>query len=234
MKKLIRGMAHMVGLEVHRYRPGPGPIELPSIDVLDLVIEQELAKKSDWTFIQIGAHDGKSFDPIHKYITRHHWHGVLVEPQPKLFERLKATYAAERQLRFENVAIARTDGVMDLYCLKDDGRMPYHATMLASFNRGAVANNMHGYRGEVIAVPVPAMCVATLLAKHGIKELDLLQIDTEGFDWDVLQMFAEANCWPTIVHFENWRAIDAGLEPFVRPWIDRGYAFVAKRRAVAT
>mgnify|MGYP001241831218 FL=1 len=226
VKRFVQRLANAVGLEIHRYRPNLGALKLPMIDVFDLIIEREVANQRDWLFVQIGAHDGKSFDPIHKYVTRYHWRGVLIEPQPELFRRLKATYASEPQLRFENVAIADKDGIVDLYCFKDDGRLPYHATMLASFNRHAVEHNMHGYRGEVIAVPTPAMTVATLLAKHAITHLDLLQIDTQGFDWEILAMFARAGVWPTIVHFENWGGMDASLEPYARPWIERGYGFL--------
>lgn len=228
MKKLLRGMAHAVGLEVHKYRPTLGQLQLPYMDVLDLIINQEMAKKKagDWTFMQFGAHDGQNFDPINQYIRKHHWRGVLVEPQPKLFERLKKTYASEPQLIFENAAVAPTDGPVDFYCFKDDGSLPYHATMLASFNREAVEHNMHGYRGEVINLRVPGVTVATLLKKHDIKHLDLLQIDTEGFDWEVMSMFAKADCWPTIVHFENWGALDSSLAPYAKPWIEHGYGFL--------
>lgn len=43
-------------------------------------------------FIQVGANDGIHGDPLRAYIERHHWHGILVEPQPDVFARILENY----------------------------------------------------------------------------------------------------------------------------------------------
>jgi hypothetical protein len=47
-------------------------------------------------FIQVGANDGIFGDPLREHILAHKWRGVLVEPQPEIFEQLKANYAGLR------------------------------------------------------------------------------------------------------------------------------------------
>ncbi len=43
-----------------------------------------LARKyKDLHFIQIGANDGVTNDPIHDLVKSYHWKGVLVEPLPR-------------------------------------------------------------------------------------------------------------------------------------------------------
>src|SRR5271155_2568223 len=88
--------------------------QAPSIDILDLAIRDLMAREPDIFFLQIGAHDGVSYDPIHNYIAKHHWKGLLVEPQPAVFQKLKENYAGEKQLLFENSAIAQQDGTLEL------------------------------------------------------------------------------------------------------------------------
>ena len=40
-------------------------------------------------FVQIGAHDGISFDGLYGFVTQHQCSGIVVEPLPDLFERLR-------------------------------------------------------------------------------------------------------------------------------------------------
>jgi FkbM family methyltransferase len=154
-------------------------------------------------FIQIGAHDGVTVDPIRRYVEEWRWSGIVVEPQPKMFAKLRAAYKHEPWVKLEQVAISRSDGEASLYAFKDGQNLPYHATMLASFFRNSLTNNGHGYKGEVEELKVPTLCVKSLLGKHMVKQVDLLQIDTEGYDRDIIDMFFEAGVYPTIIHFED-------------------------------
>ena len=47
----------------------------------------------DCVFIQVGAYDGVSTDPLRKYIGRCGWRGVMLEPQPGPAGRLRDLYA---------------------------------------------------------------------------------------------------------------------------------------------
>ena len=52
----------------------------------------EVGKKDDFFFIQVGANDGLMCDPIRQFIVKHSWGGILVEPVPDYFELLKKNY----------------------------------------------------------------------------------------------------------------------------------------------
>ena len=42
-----------------------------------------------------------------------------------------------------------------------------------------------------------------LFQKHGIQKIDLLQIDTEGFDFEIIKMFDFAKYSPKIINYES-------------------------------
>ena len=50
---------------------------------------------------------------------------------------------------------------------------------------------------------VRCLSVATLLARHSIVRLDLLVIDTEGWDWRILRQFDLARLQPKLLLYET-------------------------------
>ena len=66
--------------------------------------------------VQVGANDGKTNDPVHRYLTGYGWRGLLVEPLVDVFEQeLKKTYAGFPNVTLANVALAPTNGSLPLY-----------------------------------------------------------------------------------------------------------------------
>jgi len=56
-------------------------------------------------FVQIGANDGLHHDFIHDFALKQSWQGLLVEPNPPVFERLKQNYQSiSRNLSFEGTS----------------------------------------------------------------------------------------------------------------------------------
>src|ERR1051325_7301028 len=66
----------------------------------------------DAFFVQIGANDGFTGDPLNHLITRPdtRWRGVLVEPVAHLFAQLAERYGHDPALQLERAAIGETDG----------------------------------------------------------------------------------------------------------------------------
>jgi FkbM family methyltransferase len=172
------------------------------VDILRLAIQDLMAQEKDIFFVQIGAHDGLSYDPIAPYVRQFHWRGLLVEPQPAVFAKLKEHYAEVPTLIFENVAIAEQEGTLTLYCFKN-ASPDDHASMLASTKQHYLKLNGDNARGELTAIEVPAVTLNTLLTRHQISRIDLLQIDTEGYDFNIIKSLDFSRIKPRIIHFEN-------------------------------
>ena len=59
-----------------------------------IIINRYKQVPNDFFFIQVGSSDGITNDPIHDYIVKYKWKGILVEPVEYLFNRLLRTYAS--------------------------------------------------------------------------------------------------------------------------------------------
>lgn len=56
--------------------------------------------------------------------------------------------------------------------------------------------------GVIIQERVRAVTIDHLLREYGIEHLDLLQVDTEGYDAEVVKMVIESNHRPKLISFE--------------------------------
>ncbi len=188
----------------NRIKRVPRPIDVFSLVVRDW--QQQRPGNKDFTFVQIGAHDGSTLDPIHHYVTKERWTGLLLEPQPRVFQRLEETYRGHDQLRLMNAAAGEFDGTMTLYAFKDHQGLPYHASMLTSSTRRHLSRNGHDYKGDIEELHVPVLSAETLRQSFDMAFLDLLQVDVEGADAAVVAGFIAAGVRPRIIHFESaWK-----------------------------
>ena len=96
--------------------------------------------------------------------------------------------------------------------------------MLASLNKDFVRFNGDGIQGKIQEFDVPSLSVKSLLEKHGIREFDLLQIDTEGYDYNILIQFLDAGVLPRIIHFEHNFLTGVQRTEVVRRFTALGYA----------
>ncbi len=223
LRRLIQGALHARGVEV-RKAPSPG---FRPLAVFHLAVQSLMAEKGDaLRFVQVGANDGEFGDPLRGYILQRGWTGILVEPQPLVFEALKRNYAGcEDRLIFENIAVSRETEI-SLYLpprdLKrdDDG---IHARSVVSSDAGVIARQIGISKSALEMIKVPALTIDALLAKHGYTNFDILQIDVEGFDWAVLQTLDLTKVAPTIIQLETGHLSRPTLTKMARHFGTHGY-----------
>ncbi len=203
-KRLVRRVLEGAGYTVFKAPPEvvPGPTFTP-VDVFPLAVAELMSRKENIFFLQVGAHDGLTYDPMRLFVEQYRWRGILLEPQPRVFRQLVANYDGMPGLIFENVAAAPVEGEVTLYTFAEGGGLPAHATQLASFQRDALLHNGHGYKGEILETRVPTVTISSLLKKHNVSEVDILQIDTEGFDFEVIKMIDFSEIKPSIINYES-------------------------------
>ena len=156
--------------------------------------------------LQIGAMDGQLFDPMHEYITQYQWSGLLVEPIPAQFARLQKTYANQPQLQLANVAIAEEVGTANMYHLPtdkvDNKTLPKWGYGTSSFFKDRNALAFDEVQEHIEQIEVKTTTLPKLLADHKVQEIDLLQIDVEGYDYQVLKQFDFSKYQPLIINIE--------------------------------
>jgi FkbM family methyltransferase len=200
-KRVIQRGLRKMGIEVRKF---PSTSFRP-ISVFDLAVNLLMARKGDaLSFVQVGANDGVCGDPLRPYITRHPWHGILVEPQPDVFARLVANYQPySSRLIFENVAVSSGDSQFVLYTAPADlVKDPVHAASVASSNPQVLARQLNIPAARLERLVTASISLDALLARHGLSSLDVLQIDVEGHDWQVLRTLDLARMAPSIIQFE--------------------------------
>lgn len=169
----------------------------------------------DVFFVQIGAMDGVSYDPIHPFVKRLGWKGLLVEPLADMFETLRANYAGCPGLSFVNAAVADYDGTIEM--TRIDPQV-IHEKLLARGvlgistlmpDRGVIGGN-HNLPPEALEVmerykrtlEVPCLTLSTLLAREKVQKIDLFVVDTEGADWMVTRQLDLKTYRPRLVYIE--------------------------------
>ncbi|UZD22223.1 FkbM family methyltransferase [Algoriphagus halophytocola] len=206
----------------------------------DFLSQYSLSKKTDFYVIQVGANDGITNDPIHKFIKRDRWKGVLLEPQPEVFrESLSKIYKNHPGLTPICAAIGYNDGSQKLY--KIGFSTMRWATGLASFSEekikslfdeGIVQKNCEKNGLEIPSDPdqqitseeVKVISPETLIKTYSIHQIDLLQIDAEGFDLEVVKMFDVKKTKPNAIIFENENLNPHDLEECYRLLISENYS----------
>lgn len=174
-------------------------------------------QSSEVIFIQIGANDGvMSNDYLHSFIQKEQWKGILIEPVPWIFERLKKNYAHIPHLHFENVAISDSRRVADFYVVDPESEyLKEHPELVnqaggpwgdqkGSLDRSQVERAASHY-SEVKIVSLPVQCVTLqdIVEKYQLRRIDLLQIDTEGHDDVILLSIDYTNLAPQMIIFEH-------------------------------
>ncbi len=201
VKQVIKKFLQMHGYEIQRADLS-AQRQFP---LLKIAVEAHLLNHPPPAFLQIGANDGIRSDPLHELILAHHMPGLLVEPLPDIFATLCETYSGEAQLRFEQCAIGEKDGTVTMFRFRHDAAVPDWAHGMASFSRKHLAKfaNLQEHQEAIEPVAVPCLTVRSLLAKHDFPDVDLLQIDTEGFDYTVIREALNAGLRPALINYEN-------------------------------
>lgn len=193
-------------------------------NLLEMAIAQQGTPESEFFFVQIGAFDGREGDHLYDLVCEHHWQGVLVEPQTEAFSRLKANYASERDLQFFNVAIGPSDGTITLYT-RTTGSVP-----IASVSKRLLIKPGHS-GSDVAAVEVPCWTFDRLLAESGAPEkIDLLQIDAEGFDFEIIRSIRFDRVKPRIIRYEHALLSNSDRNECLRLLSEQGYRFLLEDR----
>ena len=196
-----------------------------------VVTEIFVARAQDFWVVQVGGGDGVTEDPVRASILKHRWKGVIAEPNPSTFKRLTESYSEVDNVTTANVAIATHDGKATLYCLEEIDHLPPWATGLASFNLDVLLRHQElipdvCLKDHVVEKEVDCITFTRLLEDYAIKKANFVQIDTEGYDFEVIKMIDFDAVKPDILRYEYVHLNAADQEAAATFLKDRGYALV--------
>jgi len=189
-------------------------------------------------FVEIGSNDGSKYDHLREHIVSGAWRGIMVEPVPYVFERLRANYGHLERVALENVAVADRDGSLPFYHVaeaseEERAQLPDWYDTIGSFHREAVASHaskIPGLEERIVTTEVPTVTFRTLLERNGYDQVDLVLIDTEGYDAEILATIDFDVHRPRLVIYEHFhlpaaerRATRARLEAHGYETMEEGF-----------
>ena len=161
---------------------------------------------ADAQLVQIGANDGVHTDPMHGWIVKYGWRSLLVEPMPVPFTALEEQHCEHPNVVVVNVAVADTNGTRTMWSDRD-GR---HAVSTFRPER-----NILRQERDLLSVEVECLTFTTLMDRYGLDDVDILQIDTEGYDLEVMRLVDFSRFHPSVIHLEFYLlTIDERLDLF--------------------
>lgn len=151
----------------------PAPSIAPQSE--DALLSAFFGTQTDGYFVDIGAHDGRSYSNTRPLWERG-WSGLLIEPSPRTYAQLLANYPDKSRLTFLNAAICSQDGPVDFYEHTDPERTGWHSLdprWIATWQPGtAVKTTVKGMRFSSLHLP---------------PKIDFLSVDTEGMDAVIIE-----------------------------------------------
>ncbi len=172
-----------------------------NVSFLEMLISKKY--KKDFFYIQIGANDGKKWDPIFRMVNSLKLNGIALEPVKDIFDALKRNYRNNPQVKLINKAIHAKDAEAIIYrvnpVLED---VPNWTEGTGSFF--IKHHELSGFsKSQIIEEKVTCIHFNDLLKQEGVSKLDLLQIDTEGYDFEIIYSIDFSIVKPSILSFEH-------------------------------
>jgi FkbM family methyltransferase len=134
------------------------------------------------TFLDLGANDGKTFSNT-RALAERGWRGVMVEPSPRAFEKLKSLYNGHKGFYVYQFAISDHNGKA---ILQESGPLctPADVGLVSTFH----PEEKQRFERSVkyASVEVKTFKWKTFLNRLTIKEFDFISMDVEGSELAIL------------------------------------------------
>jgi FkbM family methyltransferase len=218
MRKLLNRLLLHVGYRIERVSSFARELERLRVE-----------RGSRFKFVQIGANDGVRFDGLYGFATTHPCSGIVVEPLPDMFERLRSNYADYPRIVPVNVAVHTESGTLSLFRVAPEAisRYPGWASGIASFDRDHLLRHSID-AADVLEQPVPCLPLMKLLEDTGMLDADLFQVDTEGYDSTILEMIDFGRFRPALLKYEHKTMSPEVRERHQRRLQSEGYRVAAE------
>jgi len=183
----------------------------------------------DFFFIQVGANDGKRYDPIHHLIVQEKASvkGIAIEPVQEYFNELQLTYKDFPQIKLVNKAIHNSEREVPVYKIAPGYKnASEHLKGMSSFDiRNLTKEGIA--EDDIIAEKIPCISFMDLIESEKIAKLHLLQIDAEGYDLEIIRSIDFNKIKPLVINFEHrWKynlIPESEIFMVLRILMDKGY-----------
>lgn len=172
-------------------------------------------------FVDVGAHDGKTFSNTYFFEKELNWTGLCIEPIPEVFARLQNC----RNATCIQGCISRVEGEASFLRIKGYSEML--SGLLNKYDPGHMARvnrEIQTFKQESEVLTVKCYELNKLLLENNIRHVDLLSLDTEGGELEILQSIDFELIDIHVIDVEN----NAGTDEFYKFLLSKGYSLMTK------
>lgn len=151
-------------------------------------------------FMDIGAHDGVTFNNTLYFEKYNNWKGINVEPINKVFQKLKENRPECINLK---CAVCETDGKAEFICNKG------YTEMLSGLSKNYDPRHNERLQKELVShggkskkIEVRTKRIETICDENNVKHINYLSIDVEGAEFDVIKSINFDKVFIDVIGFE--------------------------------
>jgi FkbM family methyltransferase len=204
------------------------PLNLNNNINIEHFLAKELLESSNFFFIQIGANDGIRADESYHFITKNNLQGIVVEPLKDMFAQLNKNYSEHPQIKKVNKAIHSTQKTMTLYRISSDANVPDWCHGIASFDKNHLLSGkkkIPDIEKYIIEESVDCISLEELFTDNNSDNISFLQIDTEGYDFEIIKMIDFKKHKPKIIRYECSTLSKSDNQACIDLLFNNGYQF---------
>lgn len=158
-------------------------------------------------FFQIGTNNGNDLFR-YKVMQNNPDMVILVEPVSYLIDQIKVNYSTIGNVHIYNNAIYyNNDETVELYIPAKNGIMGTRADNGITYSDvhfSLLPMNDWGSKDDMVKVEAKTITFDEICKNHNITEIEYLQIDTEGFDCEIIKMIDLSKYKIKQIRFEKW------------------------------
>ena len=195
---------------VHFVRRIRGALEMREINRFRSYCRKLALRRVSPTFVKVGANDGVTGDPCSDILlSGTTWRGLLIEPVPYCFERLKRNFHDTGRFALERVAIGAQGGAASFYYVDAEAArmlrdLPLYFDQLGSFNKAHILKHLDArLQPFIVESEVAVAPLSEVIERNGLTEIDLLHVDCEGYDLEVLRTLDFERHSPSLIFIEH-------------------------------
>lgn len=168
------------------------------------ILEKNFEINSSFSFIQVGANDGVSFDFLYDFIITRKSSGLVIEPVSEYFKELEYNYRDFSEIIKINKAVHPIEKQTTLYKIS-----PHSILKYPDWVKGIASFDVEHHKKlkinseDIIVENVEADSLMNIIIENYSKKIDYFQVDTEGFDYEVLKMLNFNITKPNIIKYES-------------------------------
>lgn len=189
------------------------------------ILEKNFPPGEEFCFVQVGAHDGRSFDSLYDFNLQRKSKGLAIEPIAEYYNDLVKNYAYNPGVKTVQLAVHTTRKHITMYRVDprkynqvEEWRKGI-ASIYADHHKRWATNSSVMMKENVKALPL-----MDILEKNNfITHIDLLQIDVEGYDYEVLKQIDFSRIHPAVIKYEYIYLQEADFAAAQRLLVDQGY-----------